>query len=162
MKKIMLGISVVMVLLTLFSPYGILATASNFFKINSELNELENLKASNIELREEYIKAKNNFDSKRVFEVHYSDVSSLKKVLESIPSVEIRSINSCDADKSYLVGAEWSETSNANAVKLTLYSKDKASLLNIINKLELPVRNVYLTVNGELEVLFLTGGGSNV
>ena len=142
----------------IMSPYGVLKTKSKIENLSESLRFYVTTKSQVEGSKMSLAEAENNFNSQRTFEIAYSDVSRLVKVLDNVMTVTVSAVNVADPAQYFVPGSAWREGDTPEAVIVALAVDDTVSALRIIDKMELPIYSVAVTEPNIINITFLTGG----
>lgn len=149
-----------MICLVCFTNYGVINTVeqrSDLRQAATDYKEAEaRLDISKVALNS----AEANFAKNREFEIVYTDVSNLVKVLNGVSAITVSAVNVADPAQHFSAGAAWNEQmgSEVQSVTMALTVDDTVSALKLIERLELPIYSISVTEPNIVNVTFLTGG----
>ena len=143
----------------IFGPFGALQMVENYFLVENAKNTYENSRRAVDSAKYSLSSAQTAFDKSRSFEISYSDIDRIKEVLDNVATVTVSGITNVDAQQAFATQDAYTPGSNASAVKMSLVVEDTVSALNVLDKMELPIYNIYVSEPGLIDVIFLTGGG---
>lgn len=163
MKKIVFGTiaaTAFIFALAPFSPASVTNAASTLNEVdaavekyNSDLKDIESLR-SDAEL------AKNTFDSERTFEVHYSDISNVLRVLYNVSGITVSEVTVVDPEQGFAVVSPYIEGSYAEALKISMTATDTKTILEVLDRMEFPIYSLYIREPNYVDLIYLTGGGT--
>lgn len=159
MKRIIAAVLlVVSLVLTFVGPYNIFDAFRNKQLIENVVQEYSSAKASIDGTRREVFSAQAGFEDGRTFNVDYKDVNQLVTVLDNIVSITVASVTAVDAQNYFTQIGEYDESMAPTAVTISLVVEDTVSALNVIDKMELPIYQIFVSSPNLIDVTFLTGG----
>lgn len=98
------------------------------------------------------------FNSKRTFDVSYTDVSRIHQVLYNIPGIEVQSMEKIDPMNGYIECGYVVEGDTFSAVKINMLVASPETVLSVLYKLQVPVHSFNWDEPNKFSVIFLTGG----
>lgn len=159
-KIILLLITAAMVYAVGFSPYSIPQFLQNSSNLRSVLATYDNNKREFEDSERTLAEARNEFVSKRNFEVAYSDIERVIDMLGGAMNITVSSVNTADPHQFFTPGSIWDGQEQPEAVIVSMAVGDSVSALRIIDKLQLPVYEVTISEPSMVNITFLTGGAS--
>lgn len=160
MKRLLFAIiALASIAFAIFGPFGVLHLMDNYFAVENARIQYENSKRSVDSARYGLRDSQAAFDESRTFEIDYSDIDRLKEVLDNVSTVTVSGITNMDAQQSFASQDAYTGDNTSSAVKISLVVEDTVSALNVLNKMELPIYNIYISEPGLIDITFLTGGG---
>ena len=149
------------------SPFSITETLDKKAKLESTIAEHDRVKRDRDTAYTRMVDTKNAFESQRTFQVHYSDLYTIKQMLDAVSGVSFSGLYEVDPNNGYMVGSTLNiedyngvNTPKPSAVQLSIIAENTAAGLNVVNTMELPIVSITTLEPGRIDVIFLTGGDS--
>lgn len=166
-KLILFLLAVAAVYGAVLSPYNLPAALDKKANLEQALVSKAQASTSRDSARASLSSAKNAFDSQRTFEIAYTDLGRIKKMLDAVTGVSFSGIEEVDPANGYaLVGPlnieDYADGAvlPPSAVKLSVVAENTAAGLRVINTMQLPLVSIDVQEPGRMEIIFLTGGES--
>lgn len=159
LKRTIYGVLLVLAL------YGVFMSRWNVFTTFDKRDSLLDattrytMAQSNLEVaKQDFVAAQNEFNSKRTFEIAYSDINRIVTVLNNVAGVTVSAVNVADPEQYFVTGSAWEEGMEAKAISISLVVDDTSSALVVIGRMELPIYSIVVSEPNIVNMIFLTGG----
>lgn len=163
---------IVLLVLALASLYGAFLSPYSLSTTMEKKSQLESAISSQTAAKNERDMARialNNavtaFESERTFDIHYTDITRMKQLIDSVTGVSFAGMYEADPKANYMLGGQLliedyldGTAQLPQAVALSLIAEDTAAGLRIVDKLELPAVRITTSEPGRIDIIFLTGG----
>ena len=157
-RAVLLFVAIVSVIFVFVSPFSVFYTLETLNTLSDERERSRSSSTQMTELKAELASSMQSFDSNRTFEVHYSDVASIVKVLQNLSAVSIIDIKVVDPSNNFAPVDVYTEgyTGTVGALQVSMTAEDIITILDILDKMELPIYSLYVQ-DTSVTVVFLGG-----
>lgn len=156
------------------SPYSLSNTFDTKSRLESAIAQQASAKSARDTAKQSLDSAKVAFESERTFGLHYTDLASIRTILDNVVGVSFVNLYEADVNANYAQGqiididslAAINENGEAvpftlpPALMLTIMAENTADGLRILDRFEMPIHHINTSEPGRIEVIFLTGGES--
>lgn len=146
------------VALALLGPFNILNGINNLNSLKTAVYEYSDIRSSIAASQRNVYTAQSAFEEGRTFNVDYKNIDQIVEILDNITSISVSSINAVDAQQYFTPIGLYEEGVQPTAVKISMVAEDPVAALGVLDKMELPVYEVFISNPNLVDVTFLTGG----
>lgn len=146
------------VALALLGPFNILNGINNLNSLKTAVYEYSDIRSGIAASQRNVYTAQSAFEEGRTFNVDYKNIDQIVEILDNITSISVSSINTVDAQQYFTPTGLYEEGTQPTAVKISMVVEDPVAALGVLDKMELPIYEVFISNPNLVDVTFLTGG----
>ena len=109
-----------------------------------------------VDAKTEYESSKSKFASERTFDVSYTDLEKISRLLRAVCGITVVDVHTVDAENGFVPKGEWLASDKPAGLIFHLKVENMDNALKVVTKLQLPVAS-FTGYDGDMYLTILSG-----